>query len=444
MEQKKEEKHELKKNLGAVTAMATVVGCVIGSGVFFKPQAIYTATGGAPGLGMVAWLITGIVSIAAALTFSEVAIMIPKTGGIVTYLEEIYNPMVGFLAGWVQILLFYPAMISALAVAGGQQMTFFIGDGYVAPVAVCMIIVIIGLNCMGSKIGGGVQVVFTICKMIPLILLMIFGFAKGTGTNPIFSPMVGDGLNPMVVIGQLMIAVLFAFEGWTNVGAIAGEMKNPGKNLPIAIVGGVSLIMAIYFIINLAYLWVLPASELAGMTAPASAVAVKILGNLGGQIVSVGIIVSVFGSCNGFILSGSRVAYSLAVEGKFPFHKTFAKLNGAQVPANAIIFVGGIGAFYALSGQFNLLTDLAVFSSWTFYTLTFAGVIKLRKERPDAIRTYKVPLYPVVPIIAIASGVFVVVNQIFLAGHRSTVISIASIIVMLLGLPVYMIIKKRL
>lgn len=444
MEQKKEEKHELKKNLGAVTAMATVVGCVIGSGVFFKPQAIYTATGGAPGLGMVAWLITGIVSIAAALTFSEVAIMIPKTGGIVTYLEEIYNPMVGFLAGWVQILLFYPAMISALAVAGGQQMTFFIGDGYVAPVAVCMIIVIIGLNCMGSKIGGGVQVVFTICKMIPLILLMIFGFAKGTGTNPIFSPMVGDGLNPMVVLGQLMIAVLFAFEGWTNVGAIAGEIKNPGKNLPIAIVGGVSLIMAIYFIINLAYLWVLPASELAGMTAPASAVAVKILGNLGGQIVSVGIIVSVFGSCNGFILSGSRVAYSLAVEGKFPFHKTFAKLNGAQVPANAIIFVGGIGAFYALSGQFNLLTDLAVFSSWTFYTLTFAGVIKLRKERPDAIRTYKVPLYPVVPIIAIASGVFVVVNQIFLAGHRSTVISIASIIVMLLGLPVYMIIKKRL
>ena len=444
MEQKKEEKHELKKNLGAVTAMATVVGCVIGSGVFFKPQAIYTATGGAPGLGMVAWLITGIVSIAAALTFSEVAIMIPKTGGIVTYLEEIYNPMVGFLAGWVQILLFYPAMISALAVAGGQQMTFFIGDGYVAPVAVCMIIVIIGLNCMGSKIGGGVQVVFTICKMIPLILLMIFGFAKGTGTNPIFSPRVGDGLNPMVVLGQLMIAVLFAFEGWTNVGAIAGEIKNPGKNLPIAIVGGVSLIMAIYFIINLAYLWVLPASELAGMTAPASAVAVKILGNLGGQIVSVGIIVSVFGSCNGFILSGSRVAYSLAVEGKFPFHKTFAKLNGAQVPANAIIFVGGIGAFYALSGQFNLLTDLAVFSSWTFYTLTFAGVIKLRKERPDAIRTYKVPLYPVVPIIAIASGVFVVVNQIFLAGHRSTVISIASIIVMLLGLPVYMIIKKRL
>ena len=228
MEQKQEQKQELKKNLGAVTAMATVVGSVIGSGVFFKPQAIYTATGGAPGLGMYAWLITGIVSIAAALTFSEVAIMIPKTGGIVAYLEEIYNPMIGFLAGWVQILLFYPAMISALAVAGGQQMAFFIGDGYVAPVAVAMIIIIIFLNSMGSKIGGSVQVIFTVCKMIPLILLMIFGFVRGAGTNPVFTPMVGEGLSPMVVLGQLMIAILFAFEGWTNVGAIAGEMKNPG------------------------------------------------------------------------------------------------------------------------------------------------------------------------------------------------------------------------
>ena len=182
MEQKQEQKQELKKNLGAVTAMATVVGSVIGSGVFFKPQAIYTATGGAPGLGMYAWLITGIVSIAAALTFSEVAIMIPKTGGIVAYLEEIYNPMIGFLAGWVQILLFYPAMISALAVAGGQQMAFFIGDGYVAPVAVAMIIIIIFLNSMGSKIGGSVQVIFTVCKMIPLILLMIFGFVRGASS----------------------------------------------------------------------------------------------------------------------------------------------------------------------------------------------------------------------------------------------------------------------
>ena len=140
---------KLKKNLGVTTATATVVGCVIGSGVFFKPQAIYTATGGAPGLGMIAWIITGLASIAAALTFAEVAIMIPKTGGIVAYLEEIYNPLIGFLAGWVQVLLFYPAMISALAVVCAQQAALFIGEGVRVPFSIGVIILVIFLNTMG-------------------------------------------------------------------------------------------------------------------------------------------------------------------------------------------------------------------------------------------------------------------------------------------------------
>ena len=171
----------LKKNLGVATAMATVVGCVIGSGVFFKPQAIYTVTGGAPGLGILAWVITGLASIAAALTFAEVAIMIPKTGGMVAYLEEIYSPIVGFLAGWIQTLVFYPAMISALAVAFAQQAALFVGESFMIPIAVGVIILIIFLNSLGSSVGGGVQVIFTVCKLIPLFLLMVFGFLKGGG-----------------------------------------------------------------------------------------------------------------------------------------------------------------------------------------------------------------------------------------------------------------------
>ncbi|MFV0364715.1 MAG: APC family permease [Suipraeoptans sp.] len=438
-----ENKRELKKNLGVVAAMATVVGCVIGSGVFFKPQAIYSATGGAPGLGMIAWIITGLASIAAALTFAEVAIMIPKTGGIVAYLKEIYNPLVGFLAGWVQTIVFYPAMIAALAVACASQATLFVGEGFMAPIAVGVIIVIILLNNMGSKVGGGVQIIFTICKLIPLFALMIFGFVRGSGGNPVFSPMVGDGLNPAVVLGQLMVSILFAFEGWTNVGAIAGEMKKPGRDLPIAIVGGVSMIMAVYFVINLAYLHVIPANELANLTAPASAVAIAIFGDVGGKIISIGIMISVFGACNGFVLSGSRVAYALAVDKELPFSRHLSKLNKAQVPTNSIILVGAIGAIYALSGQFNLLTDLAVFASWAFYTLTFIGVMKLRKDRPDAVRTYKVPLYPIVPIVAIVSGIYVIINQIFLAGMQSTLLSLASIAVTIIGLPVYMKLRKN-
>lgn len=432
-----EKKQELKKNMGISAAMATVVGCVIGSGVFFKPTAIYTATGGAPGLGMWAWIITGITCICAAMTFAEVAIMIPKTGGMVAYLEEGFGKKIGFLAGWMQSILFYPAMIAALAVAFANQAVLFVGPNYKFPIAILVIILIIILNNLGSAVGSGVQVIFTICKLIPLILLMIFGFIKGSGQNPIFTPMLADGLSPAVVLGQLMVAILFAFEGWTNVGAIAGEMKNPGRDLPKAIVGGVCGIMAVYFLINLAYLWVLPANELMNIDAPASAVAIQVFGPMGGKIISVGIMISVFGACNGFVLSGSRVVYALADDGALPGSGFLSKLNSAQVPMNSIITVGALGCLFAISGQFNLLTDLAVFSCWMFYTLTFAAVINLRKTQPNIVRTYKVPGYPIIPAIAIISGIYVIINQLFMSGGTTRMYAIISIVVTLIGLPIF-------
>ncbi len=436
-------KTELKKNLGMSTAMATVVGCVIGSGVFFKPQAIYTITGGAPGLGLLAWLITGLMCIAAAMTFAEIAIMIPKTGGMVAYLEETFGKKVGFLTGWMQIVLFYPAMLAALAVVFAEQATLFVGEGYYVPIALGCIVFIMLLNSLGSSVGGVAQIIFTICKLIPLFLLIVFGFLKGSGENPIFTPMIGEGLNFGVVLGQLMVAVLFAFEGWTNVGAIAGEMKNPGKDLPIAIVGGVSMIMAVYFVINLAYLWVLPADEMMHLQAPASAVAMAIFGEMGGKLVSAGIIISVLGAVNGFILSGSRVVYSLASEGLLPGSKWLSKINKAQVPIYSIVWIGVLAGIYAMSGQFNLLTNLGVFSCWMFYTLTFLAVIKLRKTQPNRERIYKVPLYPVIPAIAIISGLYVILNQLLMSGLETTLVSLGSIVLTLLGLPIYMACKRK-
>ncbi len=359
--------NEMKKTLGLSTALATVVGSVIGSGVFFKPQSIYTTTAGAPGLGMMAWIIGGLASIAAALTFAEIAILIPKTGGMVAYLEEAFGKKIGYLTGWMQTVLFYPAMIAALSVICAQQFELFTGNPALTPaVTIAIVIIIIILNALGSGVGGAVQVISTVCKLIPLILLMIFGFIKGSGENPIFSPMVGEGVSAGNALSSLLLAVLFAFEGWTNVGAIAGEMKNPAKDLPLAIVGGVSAIMAVYFVINLAYLWVLPASTLAATPTPAADVATAIFGEVGGKIIAVGIMISVFGACNGFVLSGSRVAYSLAAEGTLPASQVFSKLNAAKSPMNSIILVGAIGCIYSLTGQFNLLTDVAVFSCWIF------------------------------------------------------------------------------
>ena len=436
------ENKQLQKNLGIAAALSTVVGMVIGGGVFFKPQAVYTLTGGAPGLGILAWIIAGIMTITAGLTAAEVSAAIPKTGGMMVYIEEIYGKKLGFLTGWMQTVLFFPATAAAIAVMFGQQAALLLNNSsLVMPMSIGVILLIGILNTFGSKTSGAIQTVSTVCKLIPLGLIIVFGFIKGSGDNPIMNPLVAEGIRPMGIIGQLLVAILFAYDGWINVGALAGEMKNPGKDLPKAIIGGLSIVMAINVVINLAYLWVLPASELAQYASPASIVAEKIFGPVGGKLINVGILVSVFGCLNGYLLTGPRIPYTLANQKLLP--ATLGKLNKNGVPANATLFMVVLSVIYALSGQFNLLSDLSMFAIWAFYTLTFIGVIKLRKTQPDLKRPYKVPFYPIIPIISICSGLFVVIDQLFLAGMKSSMISIGGIIVTLIGLPVYAIMTKK-
>ena len=436
------ENKQLQKNLGIAAALSTVVGMVIGGGVFFKPQAVYTLTGGAPGLGILAWIIAGIMTITAGLTAAEVSAAIPKTGGMMVYIEEIYGKKLGFLTGWMQTVLFFPATAAAIAVMFGQQAAILLNNpSLVMPMSIGVILLVGILNTFGSKTSGAIQTVSTVCKLIPLVLIIVFGFIKGSGDNPIMNPLVAEGIRPMGIIGQLLVAILFAYDGWINVGALAGEMKNPGKDLPKAIIGGLSIVMAINVVINLAYLWVLPASELAQYASPASIVAEKIFGPVGGKLINVGILVSVFGCLNGYLLTGPRIPYTLANQKVLP--AMFGKLNKHGVPANATLFMAVLSVIYALSGQFNLLSDLSMFAIWAFYTLTFIGVIKLRKTQPDLKRPYKVPFYPVIPIISICSGLFVVIDQLFLAGMKSSMISLGGVIVTLIGLPVYAVMTKK-
>ena len=436
------EKKQLQKNLGAAAALSTVVGMVIGGGVFFKPQAVYEITGGGPGLGMIAWVLAGIMTITAGLTAAEISAAIPKTGGMMVYIEEIYGKKLGFLTGWMQSVLFFPATIAAISVMFGQQAAILLGnESLVIPMTVGVILLIGVLNTFGSKTSGAIQTVSTVCKLIPLVLIIVFGFIKGGGNNPIVQPLVAEGISPTGVIGQLLVAILFAYDGWINVGAIAGEMKNPGKDLPKAIVGGLSLVMGVYVVINLAYLWVLPASELAKYASPASAVAEVLFGSIGGKIINVGILVSVFGCINGYLLTGPRITYTLGKQKTIPV--IFGKLNKNDVPANATLLMAVLSALYALSGQFNLLSDLAMFAVWSFYVLTFIGVMKLRKTHPNLNRPYKVPLYPIIPLIAIFSGLFVVLNQLLFAGAKSTMMSLGGVVITLIGLPVYSYMTKK-
>ncbi|MEG1483641.1 APC family permease [Clostridium sp.] len=433
----------LQKNIGLLAAFSTVVGVVIGSGVFFKPQAVYTATNGAPGLGIIAWILGGIITIAGGLTATEVSAAIPKTGGMMIYIEEIYGKRYGFLTGWMQTVLFFPGTIAACAVIFAQQASELLGYSsgnmkVVLPIALGIILLTALLNTIGSSFGGYIQTVATLGKLVPLVLIIVFGFIKGSSTS-IFDPMVGPGVNAVTTLGQVLIATLFAYDGWINVGAIAGEMKNPGKDLPKAIVGGLSLVMAVYIAINVAYLWIAPASELASVTSPASLVATKIFGPIGGKLISIGILISVFGTLNGYLLTGPRIPYALSKERLIPGSKILSKVNKGSSPYNAIWLVSILACIYALTGQFNLLSDLTIFAIWVFYVLTFIGVIILRKSKPNLARPYKVPGYPVIPIIAILGGVFVVINQLI----TSPLISLGGIIITIIGLPIYEYMSKQ-
>ena len=436
--------NELKKTLGLSAALSTVIGVVIGSGVFFKPQAIYTATNGGPGLGMIAWVIGGIITITAGLTAAEVSAAIPKTGGMMVYIEEIYGKKLGFLTGWMQTVLFFPGTIAALGVIFAKQILELLGYNpdanmmMVLVISIVTILFIAFLNTVGSSFGGVIQTVATIGKLVPLIVIIIFGFIKGNG-NPILQPLVGPGATVTGALGQVLIATLFAYDGWIYVGALAGEMKNPSKHLPMAIVGGISLVMAVYLIINVVYLRVVPASEMALVSAPATLVASKLFGPVGAKLISIGILISVFGTLNGFILTGGRIPYTMASENRIPFSNIFSKLNNNGVPLNGTWLIVGLSILYSLSGQFNLLTDLAIFVIWIFYTMLFVGVMKLRKTKPQMERPYKVPLYPIIPIIAIVGGVFVVVSTLITQPKNS----IVGLIITLIGLPVYEYMKKK-
>ncbi|WP_042275996.1 APC family permease [[Clostridium] dakarense] len=432
----------LRKTIGFSAALSTVVGMLIGSGVFFKPQAIYSATNGGPGLGLLAWLIGGMVTIAAGLTAAEISASIIKPGGLMVYLEEIYGERIGFLTGWMQTILFIPAIAAALGIIFAQEAVSMMGldNNYVIVIAVGVIIFVAALNSLGAKFGGSIQTISTVCKLLPLSIIIIFGFIKGDSSSQIITPFVGEGVNVVSAISQVLIATLFAYDGWIYVGALAGEMKNPSKHLPTAIVGGISIVMAVYLMINVAYLFVIPASQMAPVgAAPATLVAQKLFGASGAKIISIGILISVFGTLNGFILTGGRIPYMMGYEKKIPFSNVFSKLNNNGVPLNGTWLIVGLAILYSLTGQFNLLSDLAIFTIWIFYTMLFIGVMKLRKTKPNMKRPYKVPLYPIIPMIATLGGIFVVISTIMTQPKNA----ISGLIITMIGLPVYEYMKRK-
>lgn len=431
----------MKREISFGQALATVVGTVIGGGVFFKISAITSQTG-TPSLTLLVWILAGIVSIASGLTVSEIAAALPVTGGSIKYIEYTYGKAWGYLFGWAQMVIYFPANIGALSVIFAQQFAvlFNIPSKFNTLIALALAIFLMMLNFISTKFASKMQSIMTILKIIPIALIVLFGLFNTNKINFSFFPIqTAPGKNFANALSGGLLAALFAFDGWVNVTNLAGEIKHPEKNLSRAIIIGLSAITIIYFLVNYTFIETVPFNQIVGNENTAYLASLKLFGNLGGKIITLGILISVYGAINGFILTGIRIPYTLAKDRFLPFADKIGKTNiNTGVPTISALIILFFSILMILLGTFDMLTNMLVFVMWVFTTLISIAVVILRFREPKLKRPYVVPWYPIVPIISIGGGLFIIIftiiNQFWL--------SLTGIGITLLGLPIYYFSRK--
>ncbi|HEX8384613.1 MAG TPA: amino acid permease [Rubricoccaceae bacterium] len=479
----------LQRGLGLLDATMLVAGSMIGSGIFIVSADIARQVG-APGWLLVVWLVTGLLTLAAALSYGELAAMMPKAGGQYVYLREAFGPLAGFLYGWTLFVVIQTGTIAAVAVGfarflgvlvpGVSESAYLIepvaiGGGYALSlstaqlVGLVMIALLTWTNTRGLRTGTVIQNTFTFAKTGGLIGLIVLGLAVGynvlaAGANfgDMWTPRgtlqavsAGGGLTAASAFG-LFVAIcvaqtnsLFSADAWNNVTFIAGEVENPKRNLPLALALGTGAVIGLYLLANLAYLVTLPIETMQGVPSDrvASATADVVFPGAGAMIMAVVILVSTFGCNNGLILAGARAFYAMAADGLF--FKSAARLNRHRAPAWALVIQGIWAAVLVLprtvrpDGTYgNLYGDLLTYvisAALLFYILTIAGIFRLRKTRPDAERPYRAFGYPVVPALYIV-GAAVILGVLFVYQGPTTW---PGLLLVATGLPVYVLWSRR-
>lgn len=430
------DKFSLKRDLGFFPALSTVMGLVIGGGVFFKISSVTTATGSSS-LTILVWLLAGFITINAGLTVAELASALPVAGGIYKYIEYIYGKVPAFLLAWAQSVIYYPAGISALSIIFATQVMNLLNlpSSWQIPIAIILAIFLYLVNLLGAKVGGSIQSIALIAKLVPIALIIIVGlFTPSTHAVSLFPINSGTHANFWSSLGGGLLATMFAFDGWMNVGNLAGEMKRPEKDLSRSIIVGLFLITLIYVSISFVFIKFLPFHLIPGNQNAASEAAIRIFGDIGGKIVTIGILISVFGSVNGYTMTGPRVSYVLGTDDEIVFPKFFGKLTkNSRVPANAGLIQTIIAIAMIFMGSFDYLTDMLVFVMWIFSMMMFIGVFILRRNEPELERPYKINFYPIPPLIALAGGAYIIISTLI----RQPGLAFMGIGITLLGLPVY-------
>lgn len=438
------EKQALNQTIGFTAALATVMGTVIGAGVFFKADPVTHATG-STGLTMLAWLVGGLITICAGLTAAELAAAIPETGGMMRYIDHTYGSLAAFLLGWAETTVYFPANIAALSIVFATQCInlFSWSAHWQIPIAIIVGLSLTILNFFGSRVGGLFQSFTTVFKLIPLAIIIVFGLIH-PGSNAVhvslFDVTRSNGSGSFLsALGSGVLATLFAYDGWIHVGNIAGELKHPERDLPRSILIGLTGTMVVYLLVSAVFVLVLPINQIAGNPNAASEVARVLFGGVGGKIITIGILISVYGGINGYTMTGMRIPYAMALENRLPFSRQLRSLSKTGAPVVSGLVQISIAIIMMFMGGFNTLTDMLVVVIWIFYILTFIAVFILRKREPELNRPYRTLGYPVIPVIAILGGIFIVVNTLF----TQTMLTLIGIGITLLGLPFYYYLKNK-
>ena len=426
----------LKKQLGFKEALSITIGVVIGEGIFFKASSVFN-NAGSPTLGIAAWIIAGIITICCGLSIAEVSSSIPRDGGLYGYLKELYNETIAYLYGWVQNIIYYPALIASASIIFSRQVTYFIDLSKTEQkmLSISLILFFSAIHILSTKTAGKLQIIFTAGKLIPIFLIIIIGIfynKKDVLTLSNYS-VPSNSLG----FGSALLSCLWAYDGWISVGNITGEMKNPEKDLPKAIILGLSLIMIVYVSISFVFLKVLGFNNAIASNRIASDVSLIIFGKVGATLITIGILVSVIGAFNGNLISGSRISYTMANDKLLPFSKSLSKVSKFNTPIYSIILTSSIGIIYVLTGTYESITNICLFSALFFFLLGVTGVFILRKRGITS--SYKTPLYPIVPIIGILGGSYVIIDTLFSDFKNASI----GILITLLGYPVYVFLKKN-
>ena len=426
----------LARDLTLFDTINLVIGTIIGSGIFLVPAEIARAVH-TPGWMLGVWVIGGILTMLGALSLAELGAAMPDAGGIYTFISRGFGQLWGFLCGW---MLFTVATSGSIATLGAA---FPIYLGAFVPLTpattkiagLVVIALLTWINIIGVKNGARVGNFLTACKVGGLIVMVAAIFLLPAHPDPSAAPAapLPSGPVPLAAVGVALVAVLWAYEGWHDVTFAAGEIHDPQKNFPRGIIGGVGIVVVVYLLANLAYLKVLTPAEIAASDRVALTAMTRVTGVWGGKLLTAAILCSILGAMNALILAGPRAYYQMAKDGLF-IDRVSRVHPKWRTPVEALLFQGLWSGFLVLFiGGFSQLFTYVIFGGWIFYALAVASVIAIRRKEPNLPRPYRVPGYPIVPLLFVATAGAIVVNTLIATPKESTI----GLAFIALGIPVY-------